>query len=389
MRSCKVLLILFSFIFLAVHGAYAMPPANPKDALQPQITAESAILVEATTGRVLYEKNADRLMYPASMTKIMTCLLALEQVNQSAPVVVSYDAAATDYAEVEAGNILTMKELETEMMLESDNGAAVAIAEYMAPSVTRFTEMMTERAARLGATHTRFANPNGLPDPSHVSTARDMMKIARFAWQIPAFRQIVGQKTHQVRFLSGSGESWEADNTNRLLGEYPGMVGIKTGWTEAAGGCLAGACTRNGVTLISIVMNSIDGASRFSDTAALMDYGFPRVHLSRGEAKERIERTLWVHDGTTYKVTAHPRTDVEYLLFDNESVRRCSYTFDMPRFINAPVKQGDKVGDLVLLYDGQEMGRIDMVADTSMEKGFSLIAHVIDFYDKILGPFLA
>lgn len=354
----------------------------------PAITAEAAILVEASTGRVLYEKNADRLMYPASMTKIMTCLLALEHGHLEAPVTVSERAADTEYAELSFGDRLTMEELLTEMMLESDNGASVAVAEHLSPSAEAFAEEMTARAAALGAAHTRFKNPNGLPAWGHISTARDMMKIARVAWQLPAFRRMVGLSRHTVRFTSPQSAPWEAVNTNRLLTQYAGMVGIKTGWTRAAGGCLAGAAERGGITLISIVMNAEDGDTRFSDTAALLDYGFPRVRLVKGPPREKVEGTVWVHNGTTYKVTAHPKSEIRQILMEGETERRCSVRLDMPRFINAPIRRGDKVGELVLCYDGKETGRIDMIADSSMELGFSPMAYVIHFYDRLLSPFL-
>lgn len=354
----------------------------------PYITAEAAILVEASTGRVLYEKNADRLMYPASMTKIMTCLLALEAGHLDASVEVSAAAADTEYASLEKNDRLTMEELLTEMMLESDNGASVAVAEHMAVTVPRFSQRMNERATALGAVRTRFQNPSGLPDIGHISTARDMMKITRAAWSLPNFRRIVGLRQHMVQFQSHHSAPWEAVNTNRLLGEYTGMVGIKTGWTELAGGCLAGAAERDGITLISIVMNSLDGDTRFSDTAALLDYGFPKVRLLKGPAREKIVGTVWVHDGTTYKVTAHPRHDVRRILLEGEMERRCSMKLDMPRFIHAPVARGDKVGELVLYYDGKETGRIDMIADSAAEIGFSPMAHVIRFYDRLLGPLM-
>ena len=354
----------------------------------PAITAEAAILVEASTGRVLYEKNADRLMYPASMTKIMTCLLALEHGHLEAPVTVSERAADTAYGELSAQDRLTMEELLTEMMLESDNGASVAVAEHLSKSAEVFADQMTARAAALGAVHTRFKNPNGLPAWGHISTARDMMKITRAAWQLPAFRRMVGLPRHTVRFASPQSAPWEAVNTNRLLTEYKGMVGVKTGWTEAAGGCLAGAAERGGITLISIVMNATDGDTRFSDTAALLDYGFPRVRLVKGPSREKIEGTVWVHNGTTYKVTAHPKSDVRHILAEGELERHCSVRLDMPRFINAPVQRGDKVGELVPCYDGKETGRIDMIADSSMALGFSPMAYVISFYDRLLGPFL-
>ena len=356
----------------------------------PQITAEAAILVEASTGRVIYEKNADRLMYPASMTKMMTCLLALENWKDlSAPVTIGPEAAATEGTDFVEGDAMAMRELLMALMMESDNGAAVAVAEAMTPShdASEFAASMTQKAWMIGAKNTQFANPNGLPDARHVSTARDMMKIARYGWTNKDFRKIVDAREHTLVWTTeGAQQQRKMENTNELLYTYSGMSGIKTGWTRAAGGCLAGAATRNGVTLICIVMNAPDTTDRFKDTAKLLDYGFPLVRLAKGPVKEKIERTVWAHDGSTYKVTAHPREDVKYLLFEGDEKKKFRIDFDMPRFIRAPVKGGDKVGDLVILYDGKEVGRIDMIADASVQRGFSPMATVIDFYDGVLAP---
>ncbi len=375
---------------LIVSLAAAQTAMAAKLPAPPRITAEAAILVEASTGRVIYEKNADRLMYPASMTKMMTCLLALEQWKDlAAPVTVDANAAATEGTDFVEGDALAMRELLMALMLESDNGAAVAVAEAMTPSHSEeeFAASMTQKAWMLGAKDTQFANPNGLPDARHVSTARDMMKIARYGWANKEFRKIVDAREHTLVWTeNGAKRQRKLENTNELLYTYPGMSGIKTGWTQAAGGCLAGAATRKGVTLICIVMNAPDTTDRFTDTAKLLDYGFPLVRLIKGPVKEKIERTVWAHDGSTYKVTAHPREDVKYLLFKGDDKKKFRIDFDMPRFIRAPVKGGDKVGDLVILYDGKEVGRIDMIADAAVQRGFSPMAAVIDFYDGVLAP---
>ncbi|MBO6236192.1 MAG: D-alanyl-D-alanine carboxypeptidase [Schwartzia sp.] len=381
----RVFAVVAFIALLAVKTSFAASLPKP-----PTITAEAAILVEASTGRVIYEKNADRLMYPASMTKMVTCLLALEQWKDlSAPVSISPTAAATEGTELTEGETATMRELLMALMMDSDNGAAVAIAEAMTPTkdAMEFAANMTQKAWLIGAKQTQFANPNGLPDIRHVSTARDMMKIARYGWMNPEFRRIVDAREHLFVWNAPDGRKQQRklENTNELLYSYPGMSGIKTGWTRAAGGCLAGAATRNGVTLISIVMNSPDTEDRFTDTAKLMDYGFPLVRVEKGPVKEKIERTVWAHDGRTYKVTAHPREDVKFLLFNGDDKKKFKIDFDMPRFIRAPIKGGDKVGDLVILYDGKEVGRIDMIADQSIQKGFHPIAAAIDLYDAVMG----
>ena len=152
-------------------------------AVESEISAESAILVEASTGRVIYEKNADARKYPASMTKMMTCILGLENIHPGTVVRVSAEAADTEDSALglQAGDEIRFSELLQGMMLVSDNAAAIVAAESMASSVPRFAERMNEKAQEIGATNTHFANPNGLPDAAHYSTARDMMKIARYA----------------------------------------------------------------------------------------------------------------------------------------------------------------------------------------------------------------
>ena len=373
--------VVFALSFTAQTAFAAKLPAPPN------ITAEAAILVEASTGRVIYEKNADRLMYPASMTKMMTCILALENWKDlSKTVTVGPDAAGTEGTDFVEGDVLTMRELLMALMMESDNGAAVAVAEAMTPShdASEFAANMTQKAWSVGAKNTQFANPNGLPDVRHVSTARDMMKIARYGWTNKEFRKIVDAREHTLVWnADGAKHQRKMENPHELLYTSSGMSGIKTGWTRAAGGCLAGAATRNGVTLICIVMNSPDTDDRFADTAKLMDYGFPLVRLVKGPVKEKIEKTVWVHDGSTYKVNVHPREDVKYLLFNGDDQKKFKIDFDLPRFIRAPIKSGDKVGDLVILYDGKEVGRIDMIAGDSMQKGFSPVAAVLNFWDGI------
>ena len=190
----RVFAVVAFFALLAAKTSFAASLPKP-----PTITAEDAILVEASTGRVIYEKNADRLMYPASMTKMVTCLLALEQWKDlSAPVSISPTAAATEGTELTEGETATMRELLMALMMDSDNGAAVAIAEAMTPTkdAMEFAANMTQKAWLIGAKQTQFANPNGLPDIRHVSTARDMMKIARYGWMNPEFRRIVDAREH-------------------------------------------------------------------------------------------------------------------------------------------------------------------------------------------------
>ena len=352
---------------------------------EPQLTAQAAILVEASTGRVLYEKNADDTHYPASMTKMMTCILGLERNTPGTLVRVSANAAGAESSELElaAGDSLRFSELLQGMMLVSDNAAAVVAAEYLGGSVDGFAAMMNEKAAALGMTGTHFANPNGLPDENHYTTARDMIRLARYAWQNPQFRRIVGVQKQNIYWQYPRGKTIEAESTNELLGVYKGMNGIKTGYTRAAGGCLAGAAERDGVQLISVVMGTEGYDLRFPETAALLDYGFARVKRARLLERQQAVRTIHVHNGRDYKMQARPAADVWVPLVDGEDIGHYSVSYDVPRYTTAPVQAGDSVGSLIVSYDGREVERVPLIADSAVSRGFSLMSFLTGIYDGV------
>ena len=162
------------------------------------------------------------------------------------------------------------------MMLRSDNGAATALGEYIGGNIPGFAQMMNDKAHALGATNTHFVNANGMPDENHYSTARDMSVIVRYGMSLPAFRKIVSTKSCGITFTRPQ-TTRLLYNTNKLLFTYDGAIGVKTGWTKAAKGCLASAATRNNITLIAIVMHSATAESRFTESVALLDYGFAKA----------------------------------------------------------------------------------------------------------------
>ena len=360
-------------------------------AAEPDLTAQAAILVEASTGRVLYEKNADDTHYPASMTKMMTCLLGIERNTPGALVRVSDNAAGAESSELglEAGDSLRFSELLQGMMIVSDNAAAVVAAEYLGGSVDGFAAMMNEKAAALGMTGTHFANPNGLPDENHYTTARDMIRLARYAWQNPQFRHIVGVQKQNIYWQYPRGKSVEAESTNELLGVYKGMNGIKTGYTQAAGGCLAGAAERNGVQLISVVMGTDGYDIRFPETAALLDYGFARVKNAKLLERQKAARVIHVHNGSDYKMQVRPAGDVWVPLVDGEDIRHYNVSYDLPRYTTAPVRAGDSVGSLIVSYDGREVERVPLIADSAVNRGFSLMSFLTGIYDGVYGVVFA
>lgn len=378
-------LITFFMIFLLVFIPNASVLADDTEAFDLKLTAQSAILIEASTGRVIWEKDADVRHYPASMTKMMTGILALEKLPPKADVVISPNAAATEDCplEIVAGECLSADNIITGMLMESDNGAAVAIAEAVDGSVSQFVQRMNERAQVIGMSNTHFVNPNGLTEAKHYSTARDMAKLARFAMNNKKFREIVSTKNQVIHWEVPARQQKLAENTNKLLANYNGMNGIKTGWTEAAGGCLAASARRNGVELIAIVMQTPGPDDRFADASKLLDYGFKQVKMVKGIAKDRVSRKLWVRGGTSASVMAHPADDINYPLINGEDPKHYTLSYDVPKVIAAPLKDGETVGRIIIKYDNKEVGSVPMISE-KVEAGFSIGSWLVGVFSGLL-----
>lgn len=378
-------LIAFFMIFLLIFIPNASVLADDTEAFDLKLTAQSAILIEASTGRVIWEKDADVRHYPASMTKMMTGILALEKLPPKADVVISPNAAATEDCplEIVAGECLSADNIITGMLMESDNGAAVAIAEAVYGSVSQFVQRMNERAQAIGMSNTHFVNPNGLTEANHYSTARDMAKLARFAMNNKKFREIVSTKNQVIHWEVPARQQKLAENTNKLLANYNGMNGIKTGWTEAAGGCLAASARRNGVELIAIVMQTPGPDDRFADARKLLDYGFKQVKMVKGIAKDRVSRKLWVRGGTSASVMAHPADDINYPLINGEDPKHYTLSYDVPKVIAAPLKDGETVGRIIIKYDNKEVGSVPMISE-KVEAGFSIGSWLVGVFAGLL-----
>ena len=230
------------------------------------------MLIDDSTGIVISQKHANDTMYMASLTKMMTCLLALENGNMRDTVEITDDVFITKDSRVRPGDGYEVHYLIDEMMLLSDNVAACALAKHIGGDTLKFCEMMNEKAAYLGMTNTHFANPNGMPNKQNYSSASDLVRLARYCMGDSTFAQIVGTKEKDIPLTDG--RHLPCRNTNALLTTYEGCIGIKTGFTRQAGNCLASAATREGVTLYLVLLNSRSVSSRFKESALLLDYGF-------------------------------------------------------------------------------------------------------------------
>jgi serine-type D-Ala-D-Ala carboxypeptidase (penicillin-binding protein 5/6) len=247
------------------------------------LSARALLLMDAKTGKILYQKNADIPLPPASTTKVLTAILTLESQKQSHDRLTVSKAATRVPASklyLKPGQTLSIEDLLYGVLLASANDASVVLAEGIGGSVEKFAEIMTKKAHDLGATNTRFSNPHGLTAADHYSTARDLALIFRYAMKNPTFRQIVHTKMSSVRSLSPGKKSARTRrisvrNHNRLLWNYDGAIGGKTGYTFAAQKCYVGAVERNGVTLIVSLLGSRD---LWGDTKRLLEYGFDNYH---------------------------------------------------------------------------------------------------------------
>ena len=238
-----------------------------------EISAEAWMLIDDSTGLVISQKNATRQLCMASITKMMTCLLALEKGNLADTLYITEDVYVAKDSRVRMGDGFRLDDLIHEMMLISDNDAAYAIAKHIGNGDTlTFCDMMNQKAVYLGMDSTHFANPNGVPNIHNYSCASDLVKLSRYAMRDSVFAQIVGTVEKNIPLTDG--RHMPCRNTNALLTTYEGCIGIKTGFTRQAGNCLASAATRDGVTLYLVLLNSRSMSSRFTESALLLDYGF-------------------------------------------------------------------------------------------------------------------
>lgn len=351
-------------------------------AVAPPITAKSAVLIEARTGKVIYDKAAELRIYPASTTKMMTLLIALENGNLEDVVTVGPHAVGIEGSsmELEAGDRLRLEDLLYGIMLVSGNDATIAVAEHIAGSVGEFTLSMTKKAKEIGAKNTQFANSSGLPDPEHYSTAHDLARIAAYGYRNPRFKEIVSTKERTVEWFDPAKELL-LENTNHLLWSYPGSIGTKTGYTKAAGECLVASAERDGLQLIAVVMLS-DTDQRWSEAAALLDYGFAQVKMETAYAKDALAEKIRVHGGSDYQVTVRPKTDIKFPVIDGDGANY-SIQMDIPAFVNAPVKEGQSIGSVRILYNKEVVDYVDLIADKAAPEGFNLTSMLAIWYDSI------
>ena len=352
---------------LGVICLLSMPRLLSAAPASPNITAKSAIVIEASTGKVLYEKKAAQAMYPASTTKIMTLIAALEKGNMEDVLSVSANAANTEGSSIylEAGERLKLSDILFGVMLHSGNDATVAVAEHISGSVEKFARLMTDKAKAIGAVRTNFTNPSGLPDPKHYSTAHDLARITAYGYKNPVFREIVGTR-HKTIPWNNKGYDRDLYNENKLLWRYEGADGVKTGYTDAAGQCLVSSAVRNNIRLIAVVL---DSDQMWDDSQALLNFAFGKLRPVELFRQGDILTISQVEDGKSDRVKLAAAANLLVPVSDGD-LGNFKIVADVPDKIAAPVQTGQTIGVARILYQGTEMGKVDLIATDSIERDY-------------------
>jgi len=321
------------------------------------VTADSAILMDAQTGRVLYERNADSRSLIASTTKIMTALIVCEQCNVLDRMRIPKEAVGIEGSSMylREGEVLTIQELLYGLMLQSGNDAAVALAIYCGGTVEGFVQLMNDKAHRLGLESTHFENPNGLDSPGHYATARDLAVLTAYAMKNPIFAKTVSTKSVRVgeRYLT---------NHNKLLWRVTGADGVKTGYTKAAGRILVSSATRNDRRLIAVTIND---PNDWQDHAVLLQDGFSKYTLSQLVHEGQRVGAIAVAGGETGAVELIALEDFQYPLSKEESH---GLLLPQPGFVYAPVAKGQDAGFVYVCIDGHPVGKVRISYGETVEQ---------------------
>ncbi|WP_415971698.1 D-alanyl-D-alanine carboxypeptidase family protein [Anaerotignum lactatifermentans] len=340
------------------------------------LTSKSALLMEEDTGTILYEQNSHEALPPASVTKVMTLLLIYEgerdgKFDWTDTVQVSEHAASMGGSQVflEEGETQTAADMTKSIAIASANDAAVAMAEFLAGSEEAFVQKMNERAKELGMEDTNFVNACGLDTEGHVSSAYDIALMSRELMEnFPEVKEYTTTWQDSIVHKTRRGEeTFGLTNTNKLIQWYDGATGLKTGSTGNALYCLSGTAERDGMGLIAVVMAAPDYKVRFREVMQLLDYGFANYAIEKGREKGYAMGEVPLEKGMTDTVEAVVAEEISVLVPKGKEAQWETRTELLPA-VSAPVESGTKVGELVYLRDGEEVGRVELTAGEDVAK---------------------
>lgn len=384
MKSKKLLII---SIFLILFGLLFTNKVEATDNLN--IYSPVAMLVDASTGKVLYEKNINEVRYPASTTKMMTAILALEHCSLDEVATVSYDAIFTvpsgyANANLQLGEELTIEQLLKVLLIPSANDAANVIAEHIAGSIESFANMMNSKAVEIGCTNTHFVNPSGIHDEEHVSTARDLAIIAMYAMQNDTFRSLVKETFYNLpatnkyestdRVFKTTNDLLRVNNYDRADNYYyKNAIGIKTGYTSAAKNCIVAGAERDGLEFIAVILGAEQTeaglSERYLDCKTLFDYGFETYSKRKLYDKNSIYKEITISNGTkeTKNLNLITENDLTVLIKQEDYDKELLPTVELKEDLKAPIMQGDVVGSVSYTVEDVTY-KTNLLAGSNVEK---------------------
>lgn len=392
-RKKRILSILcIGLLFVQPPCALAEETASGDSSIS--ITAKSAVLLEGSTGKVLYEADKDQQLMPASITKIMTLLLIFEAL-ESGKITLEDEVTVSEHAASMGGSQVYLEPFEKQTVntmikcisIASANDASVAMAEYVGGSETEFVAQMNEKAKELGMKNTHFLNCCGLDDDiteGHYSSAYDIALMSREL--ITRFPQISDYSTVWMDSFTHTTKKGTSEfgltNTNKLVRTYDGITGLKTGSTSKAKFCLSATARRNGMDLIAVVMASESPKDRFTDAAKLLDYGFASCQMYTDENEELLSVKLPVIRGKKEETGIMAENDFSQVLMRGEGQEDVTKETIYKESLEAPIKKGDKVGEIRYYLKGSQTGSVDILATEDIER-----ADFFDFFQKTINRF--
>lgn len=387
---CCVSLFVIAITLLPVNPVYGVPaqksvqksskkPVKPAQKLKSvqkpavvsggidRITADAALLMDVTTGDILFGKQAHKRRPPASTTKIMTAILGLELGRPDETVTVSSKAAAVGEStlHLDPGEKINLYELITGAMVRSGNDACVAIAEHIAGSEEQFLKWMNSKALALGAQNTNFENTNGLPRKEHYSTAYDLAMMARYGLQIPQFVSITRLKETEIHFIEPD-VLMDLKNTNKLLWNYPYADGVKTGTTTAAGKCLVASATKEGRQLLVVVLNAPD---RFGDAKKLLEWGFENTEIVR---VANVGQVVSEFPSVIKPVPVFIDDPIDVSIAKDER-KKLNTRVLWEKGTDLPVRAGERIGRLEVWLGEQKLNSVPLLSENEIVENRSLI----------------
>ncbi len=355
------------------------------------VSAPSVILVEASTGQIIYQENATDRRSPASITKIMTLLITFEQL-ESGKISLTDEVCVSEYASSMGGSQVYLAQGEVQTLdtmlkcitISSANDASVAVAEHIAGSEEAFVDKMNEKAEQLGMKDTHFEDCCGLTESdNHFTSARDVAVMSReLITKYPKVFDYTQIWMEDITHVTKQGSStFTLSSTNKLLKQYPYTTGLKTGSMSKAKFCVSATASKDGIDLIAVVMGAPDGKTRFADAKNLLVYGYSVCHLYVDEEPEALAPLL-LRGGIEETVPIRYEEQFRYLDISGNSLEQVQKEFDLPEFVQAPVEEGATAGVVHYILSGKELGSVNIVYDATIPK-----AGYIDYLKKVVRSF--